>query len=1052
MTPQELAYYQQQQQEQEGGLLDFLGKAALAAGAVAGGIAGARYLRGRAPQQPQRRAPAQNYEAVRRVAATQMPENPAVTRSQAPPPPTVTQSSAPLSTGTTSDRIRRMDQLTREARAERPQGIQLVNLPEVRTVFDPWSGRQTILDPFGVGTVPPAQPISRSTAIQALPVGRATAEELQARQRLLEDPELIELIRNEQVEDALEEQRENRRQTRVVQGIDSKKKAQAKNILSANRAESQVTQQTPKDPTVFLKTTLENSGYIPAETEAQQATASAVSVQNNAAINAAEDQETGRVRAALQRNEDIPLDLVDELEEYSGTRAAMRNPDDAINTVASSLPDGLPVDQAEQTGRPNAQNFLQQETNSGVVAALLRNEVVLDLKNKQSFTVPLRALGIQDTDDALVQAARQHLLSKEIDTDFDYSVENARQAAQVQDRIQKAQELQNQADAVLNSIRTGEPQQQQQLTTEQFASEFNRKYKEELNENLRMVDNARQRRELLSTTPESVGEDIESLLMGESSVIDKNMRNRELRGGKPNIVGDISYQDIGGTFASADTGLRLKQRQGPEYEAKARLLNKLGTASDEELTNIITQGAQSQEHQDLKRLVLSQLPTRYAETRQLNLPVSASGLVADELDADLIKLASETLRIRAARNPEPSALQLNALERAKASINASQQNLQANRNVRPTVSPGPAQDLARSMETLRRGMIVEPSEQLPVIPSVQQLRTGYISEEPGEIGPILGAPDVYTGAAAEAAGPVIFTGKSKANTVLKTPPVTGSVSTSTGQYQTLNNPDVLGTVYNVAGTPANRAISAQVEANSQAFLRDAISGGLQLAKPVSPEPFKTPTQAPIRQLDLLEARQAPLQKPDLSLTGALGLTGPEASQRTGYAQYQPGRSVPGRTSPFIGEMSGGTVFPTPLPDINAASRRDVGTPAVSMNLTRRGEKSRYYSDDPAYPAYVTGIEPAPIGKLTQSPGLSRIGGLTEQVIQGAGGLPVIQATTQGQKIGYPRMTPLAKAVDMYGNEVTNIPKYGIDPGAEDWRNDLMRSAYRRGGPIRTYQG
>jgi hypothetical protein len=41
----------------------------------------------------------------------------------------------------------------------------------------------------------------------------------------------------------------------------------------------------------------------------------------------------------------------------------------------------------------------------------------------------------------------------------------------------------------------------------------------------------------------------------------------------------------------------------------------------------------------------------------------------------------------------------------------------------------------------------------------------------------------------------------------------------------------------------------------------------------------------------------------------------------------------------------------------------------------------------------------------------------------------------------------------YGTSVvTNVPRYGINPGAEDWRDDLMRSAFRRGGPIRTYQG
>jgi hypothetical protein len=45
----------------------------------------------------------------------------------------------------------------------------------------------------------------------------------------------------------------------------------------------------------------------------------------------------------------------------------------------------------------------------------------------------------------------------------------------------------------------------------------------------------------------------------------------------------------------------------------------------------------------------------------------------------------------------------------------------------------------------------------------------------------------------------------------------------------------------------------------------------------------------------------------------------------------------------------------------------------------------------------------------------------------------------------------AKALGFRGETITNVPRYGIDPGAEDWRDDLMRSAYRRGGPIRTYK-
>ena len=636
---------------------------------------------------------------------------------------------------------------------------------------------------------------------------------------------------------------------------------------------------------------------------------------------------------------------------------------------------------------------------------------VLDLQNKQTLRISPRALGLEQEQDPLTQEALQYLRAKEIDTDFDYSAENIRQAAQVRDRIERAQALQNEANQIFADLQAKKPVTNEQVSPQEFAAAFNKKYQEELNPKLQMVDNARQRAELLAAQTANLGEDVESLLLGETGVIDTNMRGRELRGGKINPLGAIIYQDIGGTFASADTGLKARQEQGAQYKARAERLNKLRSASDEELTDLVLQGQQA-----------------FAN----NQPITT-------LDADTTRFASQLLQTRAVNNTEPTRLQLDALDRARASIAATQEILQGSRNLRPTLAPGPAQDVARSMETLRRGMIVDPSEPLPVLPSVQQLRAGYASDE--EIGPILGASDVYTGAAAEAAGPVIFTGKSKANTVLKTPPITGSIGTPTGRYLTQDNPDVLGTVYNVAGTPANRAIASQVETNAQSFLADAIAGGLQAKGVRAAEPYVTPARLP-----------GPLLPPTQGPAGpSLGMPGTDPSKRTLYSQYRQGVSAPTPLSPFIGEMSGGTIVVAPPTTTTPGIRRDIGAPAPSIDLTRRGEKSRYFS---LYPQkeFVTGIEPAPIGPLTQSPGLSRIGGMTEQVVQGAGGVPIIQATPQGQKIVYSRM-PKATTVPGYGQStVTNIPLYGIDPGAEDWRNDLMRSAYRRGGPIRTYQG
>jgi hypothetical protein len=791
-------------------------------------------------------------------------------------------------------------------------------------------------------------------------------------------------------------------------------------------------------------------------TDLQKIQAPAAADQFINAVESGEDQMTGRIKSQLSRNEDLDMSQVEILENIvQKNNALMREQadpsqmigyvaDEPINQVAFQLPDGLPVNQAEGV----------------TVRELLRQgKPVLDLRQRQTVRVSPKALGLEQEQDPLVQEARQYLRAQEIDTDFDYSAENIRQAAQVRDRIETAQALQNQANQIIAELQAKRPVVNQQLSPQEFAAAFNKKYREELNPELRMVDNARQRQELRKEQAGVEGEDVVSLLLGDVPEVETTMRGKALRGGKLNRAGDISYMDESGQeYASADTGVKARQGQGVQYKEHALLTNEvkpiIGSASDEELTSLLLEGQASPLRQALKERVAQKL-TRYQDPRQLNLPFSPGGgeqqAISTSLDTYLTNLASQTLVARALKNPEPTALQTAALNRARASVAASEEIRQQARiqsQQKPTIAPGPAQDVARAMETLRRGMIVDPSEPLPVMPSVQQLRTGYASDE--EIGSILGASDVYTGAAAEAAGPVIFTGKSKANTVLATPPLIGSIDTPAGRYLTQNNPDVLGTVYNVAGTRANRAISRQVEANAQAFLADAITGGMQVKTVSDPESYVTPRASATSQLELFPA-QAP-QVSSISpmrLAGALGAPGIDPSKRTLYAQYQPGRSVPVPRSPFIGEMIGGTVVVVPPIGASTGTRRDIGAPSASIDLTRRGEKSRYFS---LYPEeqFVTGIEPAPIGPVTQSAGLSRIGGMTQQTIQGAGGFPITQLTPQGQKIAYPRMDKPAKALGFRGGTVTNIPRYGINPGAEDWRDDLMRSAFRRGGPIRTY--
>ena len=94
----------------------------------------------------------------------------------------------------------------------------------------------------------------------------------------------------------------------------------------------------------------------------QQTIGGRVADQTVNAIDSAEDQMTGRVKSQLQRNEDLDLSQIDLLEEMAEqNRNWMMEQDEPINQVASKLPDGLPVDQAEGLAKSSAQSFLQRE-------------------------------------------------------------------------------------------------------------------------------------------------------------------------------------------------------------------------------------------------------------------------------------------------------------------------------------------------------------------------------------------------------------------------------------------------------------------------------------------------------------------------------------------------------------------------------------------------------------------------------------------------------------------------------------------------------------------
>ena len=110
---------------------------------------------------------------------------------------------------------------------------------------------------------------------------------------------------------------------------------------------------------------IQDAGYVEADNLVDQYRGGAIGRidQFANAANSAEDQATGRMKMALQRNEDnnlAAIEMAEDAVDAQIAKAAQGDPsvasvtdlDSAINQVASTLPDGLPVDQAEVVAVP----------------------------------------------------------------------------------------------------------------------------------------------------------------------------------------------------------------------------------------------------------------------------------------------------------------------------------------------------------------------------------------------------------------------------------------------------------------------------------------------------------------------------------------------------------------------------------------------------------------------------------------------------------------------------------------------------------------------------
>jgi hypothetical protein len=899
-------------------------------------------------------------------------------------------------------------------------------------------------------------------------------------------------------------ERENRRVDKVKKDIDTLREGKAMGIIDELRNE----------PRTLV--------------EVQETTEPRVVQNSIESVDTAQDQMAGRVSRTVQRDIDGDLAAFDTVQDSLEQRGAFpvetervariaRNRakdkarvsdymSDVLESVISEAEftsETIPSDLLKLAERAGTGNIDAQDVNtfknwagtefkndpavlSEINETLSSNIFSSETSTKQRGATPVEAARaaanviegepVYTQTDRLVDEGRSYLRAQEIDPNFgnQYEVENRAQAAQVRDRISRAKALQDAGNEILEELKLEGAREQVASDPQAFLRKFNRANPEEVS-GTRVVDNARQRRDLSAVVGDPLDQPrvtTESVLAGIDEPPDTTMRGRALRGGKIQADGSISYlDDSGQKYYSADTGTKAKLDTGEEYQPLTRVSNELDKLNSAELEA---------------------------------LAVDVNNPAASAQQQDLGRMAQEKLRGKAARQLEGgydlTPEQSRALERARASVDASQavqRRYADEKRSRPVMPEGPQQDVARSMETMRRGMAVEPSELPPVIDNVQAM----YGEGKGERVAAVGAPTVYTGAAREAAGPVLFTGKSKAESVVAGPRLTGQeIKTATGRAYDAVEPGLMSTTVNVAGTPRNRQTAQQVESNAQQFLSDAISGGL------TPKTQQTlEVVAPIRASDTpaTPATRYPI-------TQSYTPSSVEASQRTGYARYQPGQSEQAPISPFIGEMSGGTRQQST--ELAGPLRTDIGrtTPNLSAsqgqinrlvespvaNVPSVGSLSTQQISGPlpassdsgaAYGRYrparrqapldleapirrATGnpnagtvklettydISPrareelaaqsrTPIGPLTQSPGLPRVG-LAEETpfVQEFNTVQGQQRTERGKNIAYPRMMKVATANRPAARLMTPLTVRNQATGE-------VQTINLGAGPLRTYR-
>jgi len=361
----------EQQQQNQPNLIDALGKLALGTGAAVASYYGIRGL-------TQRLKTADPFSVGSYAPKpSQVPVDEAAVRRAAGAVPTEVA------------RQQRGIELTRLARAERPQGvrqgnlkdlIESVNVQDLGPAYVPVNPERAKIDlsfinnvliPMEQKRLPSATDFlqQRLTGQKTdLPVARtpgtfrefsqeASLPGITAANKLAEDADLLREVERQNLENLSE-----------ARSFQSKAQAEYRRLLSATVQEEvfdvlkkeantvQAAAQSDFGPQKFIQ----DAGYVEADSLVDQHRSNLIGQVDHFAnaANSAEDQATGRVKRALQRNEDENLAAVEMAEDAVDTqiaRAAQSDPtvasvseiDAAINQVADGLPDGRPVDQAE---------------------------------------------------------------------------------------------------------------------------------------------------------------------------------------------------------------------------------------------------------------------------------------------------------------------------------------------------------------------------------------------------------------------------------------------------------------------------------------------------------------------------------------------------------------------------------------------------------------------------------------------------------------------------------------------------------------------------------